>query len=345
MSVTAAQASIASQRAEVQQLQSQLSSINYQADAAVNNYDGAEWRLQTARQQIAQNTTQIATNTAALKTAQDVLAERLRELYAQPQPNALEVLLASGNITSVVDTVTLVQHISQEDGNIVAGVRGTLNDLKQERVQLLAAQKSAVVQVAAAAQQRDKVLGLLNQRRQLLASAQASLRNAIAAQAAAEAQAAREQRAAALAAYNNAQAAAQGSSGQASSSGGGNLPVALPSGAGNGAAVVEAERFLGVPYVWGGESPSGFDCSGLVAYAYEHSIGLSMPHYTVAQYDMFPKVPLSDLEPGDIVFFYGLDHEGMYIGGGDIIQAPYTGTVVQITPLADMPTPDGAVRP
>jgi len=135
-----------------------------------------------------------------------------------------------------------------------------------------------------------------------------------------------------------------GGGGSSSVGGGGTAPVSLPSGSGNAAAVAVAERYIGVPYVWGGESPSGFDCSGLVAYAYGQ-IGRYLPHYTVAQYDMFPKVPISQLQPGDIVFFYGLSHEAMYVGGGTVIQAPHTGAFVSYASLGSMGTPDGAVRP
>jgi cell wall-associated NlpC family hydrolase len=343
--------SISGQKAQVAQLQNQLNAINYQADAAVNNYDGAMWRLQTAKQQITQNTAAIASSTKQLDVSQGVLATRMRELYATPEPNAVQVLLSSGNITAVVDTVTLVQHIGNEDGAVVAGVRGSLTHLQQARVGLLVAKKTATAQVAAAAQQRTKVIGLLHQQQQVLSSAQASLRNAIAAQAAAQARAAAAQRAAALAAVRSQQVqqVQQASTPFTSASptggtSGGSSIVSIPSGSGNAAAVAVAERYLGVPYVWGGESPAGFDCSGLVAYSYAQ-IGISMAHYTVAQYDAFPKVPLNALEPGDIVFFYGFAHEAMYIGGGMVIQAPHTGAFVENTSLSSMPTPDGAVRP
>ncbi len=317
---------IQGQKAQIAQLENQLNSINYQADAAVNNYDGAMWRLQTAKQQISENSSAIATNTAQLARSEGVLATRLRELYANPQPNAVQVLLATGSITSVVDTETLVEHIGRQDGAVVKGVRTTVTNLKTARVRLLAAQQTATQQVAAAQQQKAKVLALLGQQKTVLANAQANLRQEIAAQQAAAAAAAAAQAAAVRAAQNAAvQQQSAATSQVASPGGGGGVPVSLPSGAGNSAAVAVAERYIGVPYVWGGESPSGFDCSGLVAYAYAQ-IGRSLPHYTVAQYNMFPKVPISQLQPGDIVFFYGLSHEAMYVGGGTVIQAPHTGS-------------------
>src|SRR5439155_3640694 len=93
-----------------------------------------------------------------------------------------------------------------------------------------------------------------------------------------------------------------------------------------------AARYLGVPYVWGGASPGGFDCSGLVMYVYAQ-LGVSLPHYTVAQWSATVPISSSDLQPGDLVFFSGLSHVGIYIGGGRFIHAPHTGTVVQVASL------------
>ena len=89
-------------------------------------------------------------------------------------------------------------------------------------------------------------------------------------------------------------------------------------------------QYLGVPYVWGGASPSGFDCSGLASYAYAQ-IGKSVPHYTGAIWAAFPQVPSGQLQPGDLVFFNGLGHMGIYIGGGQFVHAPHTGDVVKVS--------------
>ena len=118
----------------------------------------------------------------------------------------------------------------------------------------------------------------------------------------------------------------------------------LPSGSGNAQAAAIALRYLGVPYVWGGSSPSGFDCSGLASYAYAQ-IGKSVPHYTGAIWSAFPQVPSGQLQPGDLVFFHGLGHVGIYLGGDQFVHAPHTGDVVKVSQLSTYSGYVGAVRP
>ncbi len=105
-----------------------------------------------------------------------------------------------------------------------------------------------------------------------------------------------------------------------------------------------ARRFLGVRYVYGGTSPrSGFDCSGFTRFVYEH-FGIDLPHYSGAQFDMGRRVSRGGLRPGDLVFFDGLGHVGLYIGGGRFIHAPHTGTTVSIDSLSHHGSYDGARR-
>jgi cell wall-associated NlpC family hydrolase len=109
-------------------------------------------------------------------------------------------------------------------------------------------------------------------------------------------------------------------------------------------AVRYAYAQLGKPYQWGGAGPGSFDCSGLTMRSWG-AAGVGLPHSAAGQQAELPRVSLSDLEPGDLVF-YGdpAYHTAIYIGGGRIIQAPHTGTVVQISSLSDMP-PTSAGRP
>ena len=109
--------------------------------------------------------------------------------------------------------------------------------------------------------------------------------------------------------------------------------------------VTLALKHRGVRAHWGGTSPrTGFDCSGFTRWVYAH-VGVSLPHSSYAQYQMGRRVSLSRLEPGDLLFFYGLGHVGMYIGHGRYIDAPQSGERVHIKSLArGLHAIDGARR-
>jgi cell wall-associated NlpC family hydrolase len=110
-------------------------------------------------------------------------------------------------------------------------------------------------------------------------------------------------------------------------------------------AVLFALAHIGTPYVWGGTSPSGYDCSGLTSQAWK-AAGVSIPRTSQAQWAGLPHVPRgSRLRPGDLVIYFpGATHVGMYIGDGLVVHAPRPGTVVRVTGLDRMPSP-GVVRP
>ena len=114
-------------------------------------------------------------------------------------------------------------------------------------------------------------------------------------------------------------------------------PTVVPSGplpAGHPEAASIAVQEIGVPYRWGGADPTGFDCSGLVAWTYAQ-LGITLPHYAAAQWTLGTAVAEAELQPGDLVFFDGLAHVGIYIGGGQFVHAPHTGTFVRIESLGD----------
>ena len=142
---------------------------------------------------------------------------------------------------------------------------------------------------------------------------------------------ARQLAAARLAALRAAAAAEAQQSGFGVTAAVGDATVAPPSQ--YGGVVGIAMQYLGVRYVWGGASPSGFDCSGLVMYVYAQ-LGISLPHYTVSQWNATDPISTSQMQPGDLVFFDGLGHVGIYIGNGQFVDAPHTGAVVRIDSLS-----------
>ena len=109
-------------------------------------------------------------------------------------------------------------------------------------------------------------------------------------------------------------------------------------------AVQIANRLTGIPYRWGGASPrAGFDCSGLVQYVYA-KVGIHLPHYAAGQYGQGRRVSRGSLRAGDLVFFSGLGHVGIYAGGGKFIHAPRSGTTVRWSRLSSHGSYYGATR-
>jgi cell wall-associated NlpC family hydrolase len=127
--------------------------------------------------------------------------------------------------------------------------------------------------------------------------------------------------------------------------GGGSDPGPAPSSSHDVNAVISAARAqLGKPYSWGAAGPNSFDCSGLTMWAWRAG-GVSLPHYTGAQYSATRHVSISDLQPGDLVFYNGMQHVALYVGGGQIIHAPHSGDVVQYASLYYWDTSMVASRP
>ena len=205
-----------------------------------------------------------------------------------------------------------MNRVSKQDLRIVREIQASKAEMREREAALKKAQARQTDVVADLAAQKSSIEGQLAERQQLLSQ----IKDQIAAIEAAEAK--RQERLKALAEQRLQNPAPTTSSGPPETFVDGAAPPPT-----HGGVVGIAMRYLGVPYVWGGASPSGFDCSGLVMYVYAQ-VGTSLPHNAAMQYGYGSPVSRAQLAPGDLVFFSGLGHVGIYIGGGQFIHAPHT---------------------
>ena len=328
----------------------EVKQIGVKLQAAQDAWWNAKQQVVLVNHNLKRNEYRLHVAKGNLHRAQQRLMARLYSLYVGGSPSTIEVLAGAHSASQVLDRIDAARILSQQDAALgtqalhfehaVQAREGQLKQLKQKRVQA----------AAQAAAEKQRVAAELGQQKRLLASIHTTISQLVqqerarelAAKRAAEARLRAEEAARRAAAQAAAERARQTptSSPVITPPPPVNIPIGNPGG-GHAAAASIALRYLGVPYVWGGSSPSGFDCSGLVMYVYAQ-LGISLPHYTVAQWNA--TLPISSPEPGDLVFFNGLGHVGIYIGGGRFVDAPHTGSVVRIDSMSGFGGYDGARR-
>jgi cell wall-associated NlpC family hydrolase len=321
MSAPAASADTLSQkRAQANAAERQLAAIQREAENRIEAYDAVHQKFVNTRNAVRLNRQSLLVARANLKAAEARLTASLTETYKTGGEDAFSYLLAARSIGELVDQMQVMQRVNGINKTLLNQVTRYKSEVSNRQA-LLAKQLTTVrAQQAASADAKRRVLAALDRQKNYIHNLKASIQKII----------------------NDRQAAARRAAETAAGAGLGNIP-APPSSTLGGQAVAIAEQYLGVPYVWGGASPDGFDCSGLVMYVYAQ-LGVSLPHNAYEQYLALPHVPTSDLEPGDLVFFNGFGHVGIYIGGGMIIHAPHTGTVVQISSISGEGGIAGAAR-
>ena len=342
-----AEPSLGAKQAEAQSVMAQIQQIDAQVGQAAEAYNLANLKLERIDRERAQNRQRLRLAKANLRHAQAALRERLVALYTADAgaDSTLEILLGARSLDDLLSRVDAIDRVSALDARVLRQVRGFRDSVRKHELELRRARAEQVEVVAARAAHKESIERKLAQRRSLLASIKDEIARIQARERARSLAIARQlqaQRAAEAAAAQSAPQGAAPDAAPATAAAEASLGVsaATPEGvsvappARHGGVVGIAMQYLGIPYKWGGSSPStGFDCSGFVMFVYAQ-VGVSLPHNAAAQYGHGTPVSKGELQPGDLVFFNGLGHNGIYIGGGNFIHSPHTGDVVKISSLS-----------
>lgn len=344
--------------AKVQELQSKVDQINNQVSGKVVDIQNNQKAIVAVTSEIAAFDGKITAAQKEVTGRTNVLKKQLVALQKQSANSVsgnvyLDFILNSKDFSDLINRSMTVNKLSDANKDALDAVNAakkklaTLRQDKAEKKQALVTKEAALEQQKSqlddlksqAQKQQDQynnelndhkgeLAALENQLKQQNEDAVKKLQEETAKQAAAQPVVAASNKSASS---NN---AASGSSSNSQNNGGSNAatPSAPSSSKNMGGLIANVQQFLGVPYVWGGTTPSGFDCSGLIYYAANLS-GISLPRTSQAQSTVGSYVSVSDLQAGDLVFWGGVGsayHVGIYIGNGQYIHAPQPGQSVTV---------------
>jgi cell wall-associated NlpC family hydrolase len=313
---------INAKRAEAQRAWDEIQQMDIKLEKVVQQYDYESMRLQETTHQLSRTKYSLKLARQSLHRARHALALRAIDVYQEQNTDAnstVAILFQATSIQDMVNRVEAAQRISDHDAEVVKQVTTLRNRTAVQAAKLQRIQSRQKALLGQMANEKSSIESQIAERKAYVKK----VKNEIAAleeEQRREAEIAREEAQRRVATWQA------------------NPPTPVVTGpvapSSVGTAVVQAAMTrLGDWYAWGASGPTEFDCSGLVVWAFAQ-VGISLPHYSYSL--MAGGVPVSydQLEPGDLVFFYGGSHVGIYVGGGQFIHAPHTGTVVQINTLA-----------
>jgi peptidoglycan DL-endopeptidase CwlO len=313
--------SAAPSREEVEQARARLDSLNRELDLMVEQYNQARLRLQEVQTRLADVRGQAQRAQATADRAMSSLNANAARAYRGVGSQIAE-LFESASLADFSDRLEFIGSMAQADSDLAVEAEAAQQEARWTAAELKATAEERRGIVDALAEKQDQIESRVAEARDLYEELDREYHEALAAE-----------------------AAAQEAASSSSSVGVSPIPPP-PAPNANVAAVLQAAySMIGTPYQYGGSSPeTGFDCSGFTMWSWSHA-GVYLPHSSAAQYASFPQVAQSDLQPGDLVFFYSpISHVGIYVGGGSMIHSPQTGSVVSVVPIY-WDSFAGAVRP
>ncbi len=303
------------------QAQRQVAALDDRLEVVVEDWDEAQSQLAAIQAQLGTVRLQLAQQQNDLAQQQAVLGSHLAWLYKLGDYGLLDELLSGGNLTDAAARIEFLKRLNQQDRQLRDGFVATVRQIDTLQAAIAKKRDQAMAVQQQADAERATISDKLAQRQAILDGLNGRIKKILDQRTRREALTAGRLGRAALAQIGT----IHGTAAQVG-------------------VVRDALKFLGVPYVWGGASPSGFDCSGLVLYVYAR-YGVSFPHFAAFQAEMGTPVPESQLEPADLVFFGNpIHHVVIYAGNGLVVQAPHTGDVVKVSRLSDFETPTACRR-
>jgi len=315
----------------VENLETELQKMDSKIETLINEINENERDLQNTKEEIEKTQNEIIKKEADIKEKQEILDERMTALYKSGANGYISVILKSNGLGDLISRIEAVNKIADYDKKIINEMNEQKKELEEQKA-ALDLQKAKIEKLKEENIQKKVELDKSKSEQQaILAENQAKMKefdekvnyyyDLIS-----KLEAQKKEKERQITNLKNRTISTVSSSSRGSGSSANYSSDAL---------VQYALSFRGVPYKWGGTSPSGFDCSGFVQYVYAH-FGIRLSRTTYTQVNEGTAVSKSDLRPGDLVFFGtkgSPHHVGIYIGDNSYVHAPQTGDVVKISPL------------
>ncbi|MDX6592918.1 MAG: peptidoglycan DL-endopeptidase CwlO [Gaiellales bacterium] len=312
VSLTQAAASpISDKKAEAQRVSAEINAEQSRLEKQIEAYNLVHSRWLETKQKKRNNLILLEAAKHNLESAQQLLADSLTESYKSTGEDVFSYLLASRSFNDLIDNVQTVQRANDANGELIAEIAAAKVEIRKRSEELAKQERQLAADQAAQLATKQRIEAGLQSLENRKAQISREIQNLI----------------------EQAQARADAAANAAAGGGGGvNIPIPPSSTLGGQAAAI-AMQYLGTPYVWGGSTPSGFDCSGFTMYVWGQ-LGVGLPHNAAAQYGVGVSVPRDALEPGDLVFFDGLGHVGIYVGNNAFVHSPHSGDVVKVSTIS-----------